>query len=431
MNTCKRNRAARGMFFILFVVMLGTMAPFTVCAAEPAVTGVITEVAKQTVEFQKGVVATVRVINDGNSELGPWLLEITPQAGPGNILRLPAENGMSFEELRAASFVSPEKQELFLSFTQVKNGIYAWCCVVDFSDGAAKIIFDSEWTNAAFAAEGVFADWYRVEIAFPKIFDQFMLFIKDAERKVGYAEAGIFNATTEEIVTPIPIHGSYLTAVSLVDPDTDGLFGVQLSFAVAGAARFDTFGTYAGRLQYQRGKWSLQGDMQFVPETGIEWHRAEEGMSVQDLKLTWANGKLERKLPMPFASVQRIQSQAEFDALRSDYSNIAGNFDATTTDSWFFVPFVTPAIFTVHTIKNNGGDIELTGIKGKYPLKTGQAFAYSGNWQQFTEETGGLEYQYVISFRQGEDGEEHFLWFLPEDNDVYLLRPGISKPHKE
>ena len=430
MNTRKRNITASAIYFILFTVMSGTVPLFTAFAAESNMTAGITEVAKQTVAFQKNAVATVGIINDGNREPGPWLLEITPQTGIKATLRLPLPDGM-FEEMRAATFVSPEKQELFISFTQAGNGMYTWCYVVDFSDGAAKIVFDSEWTSAAFAAEGVFDDWYRVDVAFPKIFDQHMLFIKDAKRKSDYAQAGIFDAATEKIVTPRAIHGSYLTAASLAEPDTGGLLGLRLSFAVAGAAEFDILGTYAGRLQYQSGKWKLQGDMQFVPETGVEWHREEESIPVQDLELAWVNGKFERKLPMPFASVQRIQSQAEFDALRNDYSDIAGNFDATATDTWFFVPFATPATFTIHEIKNNGGDIELTGIKGKYPLKTGQAFVYSGNWQQFTEETGGMEFQYVISFQQGEGGEEHFLWFLPDDTDVYLLRPGISKPHKE
>ena len=66
MNTRKRNIMASAIYFILFTVMSGTVPLFTAFAAESNMTAGITEVAKQTVAFQKNAVATVGIINDGN-----------------------------------------------------------------------------------------------------------------------------------------------------------------------------------------------------------------------------------------------------------------------------------------------------------------------------------------------------------------------------
>ena len=372
--------------------------------------------------------AIVRLV--ANQASGLWGLEVQLPSTPQILIPLPIGSDYTVGEVRAASFITPGKNELFISFTHNENASVR--CFV-YAPEQEKFIFDSAWTASAFTPTGTFESWHTAQIEFPLIFDAYTVGIEDPERLQRYVAAGIYEADTAIAKGHTKIHGSHLVAARVTGSDTQGLSRLGLSYAVCGDSRADILGTYDSDIQYheKNGRWRLQGDTQFTAKSGIRIHRSETPIPNEEIGVAWANGKLERKLPMPFASVQRIQSQAEFDALCNDYSNIAGNFDATAKDTWFFVPFVTPATFTVHAVRNNGGDMELTGIKAKYPLKTGQTFAYSGNWRQFTEETGGMEFQYVISFRQGEDGEEYFLWFLPDDTDVYLLRPGISKPHKE
>lgn len=336
-----------------------------------------------------------------------------------------------FKELQAASFVSPEKQELFLSFSETRNGIHTWCYVVDFSDGAASIIFDSDWTSAAFSAEGSFLDWFRVEVSFPELFDSYIFFIKNPEREKDYIQAGIYDAATGNITKPREIYGSYLTAASpVVSPIVLGgssLAGLQLSFAVAGASWGDILGSYVCYLRYHSGKWALQGDMQLE---GIQNHRTEKGMPVKDMAPAWTMRGVEKKLPMPLATVQRVEGKAAFDALQEDYA-IVGTFDENAADTWLFVPLVTPSAFIIHGAEDTGGQLVLTEVQEQYPLSTGQAFVYSRTWRGINE-IGDLERQYIISIRHGDDKSEHHLWVLPEAGDgaTYVLRPGFM-PHKE
>lgn len=422
MLTTQRRTALAGICCFLLSIAVCAIFPLAVFAAEPSVS----EAVKQTVEFQKGVPVSVRVINDGKADPGPWLLEITPPNGPQTTLRLPLTGG-EFSELQAASFVSPEKQELFISFTEVRNGVHAWCYVVDFSDGAAAILFDSDWTHTAFRAQGSFVPFYRVEVYFPEFFDRYTLFIEDAERESDYTQAGIFNAATGHIVTPREIYGSYLTAASLAARGPNSLSGLQLSFAVAGAGWIDVLGTYGCRLQYHNDKWDLQGDMQLE---GIKHHRTEEGIPVKDMRLAWTMRGVEKKIPMPFATVHRIEGRAAFDALQKGYA-VVGDFEEIAHDIWCFIPFVTPTVFTVYGTKDTGGQLELTGVQEQHTLTTGQIFVYPRTWHVINED-GDLEKQYVISIRHGDGEPESLLWTLPKAGDTatYLLRPGFL-PHKE
>ena len=249
--------------------------------------------SEQVVEFQKGVSCIARVVDEGTEAgTGPWRLEIIPPGGPVATLQLPLEgHSIMMEEMRAASFIAPGKQELFISFSQIHNGIYGRAYVVDFSNGAARIIFDSEWLGSVFTASGAFMDQYRLDISFPNLSDRYMLFL-GSEKKADYD--ALYDAASGQLTEARQIAGSYPTRFSVAGPDennekgANGLFSLEAAIRVVGALNIDSLGEYVFRLRKQENQWQLHGDTQFIPEPGIQASRFQGAVPVADMHVAVA-----------------------------------------------------------------------------------------------------------------------------------------------
>ncbi len=391
-----------------------------------------------TVEFQKGVPCAVRVINEGSeTDAGPWLLEFTPRNGPKATLRLPLQGGaMQIDELRAASFVAPEKRELFLSFRQVRNGIFGWAYVVDFSNGEPTILFDGDWLLPGFAAQGAFADGYRVEFVFPELFDRYWLYIKD-EKNADYAS--LYDAKDGRLKEARAITGSYPTRYTVAGPDERGLFALEAVLTVTGAATIDVLGEYAFQLRYQGQKpllkggftseWRLHGDTRFTSEQG-HCNRREGATPVADMKVRLTANGLGTSLPPPLALVTKVSGQKKLDELPAAFgAQLAGTFVADAKDTWFFLPVETPLTVTVHKVETSGGSSEATDILESYSVQAGQKFVYSGNQMAWNKDTESMEPQFVIAVSHEPSGRQHFLWYMPaNENDA--LSPGFAPLNK-
>ena len=381
------------------------------------------------VEFQKGVPCTVRVLHDGK-DAQPWLLEVTPPGGAKSALRLPLRgNGatMRVAAMRAAPFVAPDRQELFLAFRESRKDAPLWCCVVDFADGKARMLFDSDRLASGFSAAGFFEDWYRVSLVFPELFDEYMLFIRADARKHAYAQGGIYDAKTEKLTNARSVRGSHLTAAAPDEPDANGLFALRLVYAVTGVDALDKLGEYACRLRRRQDAWRLQGDTVFTPAEGVEHTRTKQGaVPVVDMHVTVTDRGLEKTLPPPLARVKKIQGKNELDALVAKYGvQLVGAFDAKAPDTWFFLPETTPLTFAVHAVENRGGETEAANILASYVVEKGQAFVHSGTHLARNKTTQSMEPQFVISVFRGPDGSRSFLFFMPEnENDSYC--PGLA-----
>ena len=260
--------------------------------------------ASAQVEFQKGVSCAVRVVNEGTEgDAGPWRLEITPPDGPMATLHIPVPDGdIHLDELRAASFSDPQKQELFISFIQIRNGRFSWAYVVDFSNGKASILFDSEWLEPGFAASGVFADQYGIDIGFSQLADKYTLSL-EGEKKTDYDV--LYDAQTGKLTAAREIAGSHLTSISVVGPNKDGrkgkkgVFFLDAAVFVAGAAYFDGLGEYVFHLRQQGDKWHLLGDTQFVPAQGIRHSRVQGDVPVARMGVAVSARGLETVLSTP------------------------------------------------------------------------------------------------------------------------------------
>ena len=374
------------------------------------------------VEFQKGLPCAVRLLHDEH-----WLLEFAPPDGPKSTLRLPLRysGNIQVEELREAAFISPDKRELFISFVEVRNGRFSWAYVVDFSNGAAGILFDSDWLMPGFAAQGSFEDFYRVKVVFPELFDEYMLFISDG-RKDAYAL--LYDDKTGSLNGKRDIVGSYSTRSQVIGPDKQGLFVLETAVAVAGAMSFDLLGEYAFRLRCQDGKWRLQGDTLLTVSDGIDYsNRVKQGATpVADLRLAVTAQGLEKSLPPPLAYVKKINKKSELDALAGKLGvTVAGKFVADAEDTWFFLPNLAPLTFTVHAVSTLGGDSEAADLIESYMMQEGQGFVYSGDWQGWDEETESMNLRFVIGASHEPSGQKSFLWLMPEsENDSYC--PGFA-----
>jgi len=377
----------------LYIPLLALLFSALICTA-PAFAGPSTEL---TVKFQKGIPCTVRLVNDGNTD-GPWLLEFIPPDGPKATLRLPLfySNALQLEDMQAASFIAPDKQELFIRFTEVRNGIFGHAYVVDFANGAGKILFDGNWLMPGFAAQGAFADWYRIEVVFPELFDKYMLFIRD-EKLADYA--GFYDAQNGRLLEAREITGSYPTRFAASGPDKGGLFALEAALAVAGAASFDWLGEYSFQLRYRDGKWALHGDTHFTPVRGIQFNRFLGATPVADMHVAVTASDLERTLPPPVAWVTKVKGKSELDALAAQFgSNMVGKFSADAEDTWFFLPNQTPLTFTVWKVENMGGDSSTSDVIASYVVQAGQNFVYSGNQMVWNEETQDRRPQFIIGY---------------------------------
>ena len=270
-------------FRIVFFAFLFSVLGYTTLASAASVN----EVA---VEFQKGVSSVVRVVHDGTEDApGPWRLEITTPGKPMATFQIPLQNDDThLNELMAASFIKPGKQELFISFIQVRNGIFGWAYVIDFTNGKADILFDSEWLLPGFAASGAFVDQYSISLEFPNLSDRYMLSI-GAEKKTDYD--WLYDAQTGRLTETREIAGSYPTRFGVVDPaldggSGDGLHSLEVAMTVAGAANMDYLGEYIFRLRHQGGKWQLHGGTHFIPGQGIRSNRFQKVSSLAPLAVT-------------------------------------------------------------------------------------------------------------------------------------------------
>ena len=304
-----RHTAVYAAFFALLFSVLDCTEP------------VFASVGEQTVEFQKDVSCVVRVVNEGSEDdAGPWRVEITPPGGQKATLSIPVQGGrIQIEELRAASFIAPGKQELFLSFSQHRNGIFNWAYVIDFSNGAASILFDSEWLLPSFGAGGAFIDQYRVDVDFLNISDKYMLFI-EGERRDTYN--WLYNAQTGRTTEFREIAESYITRISVIDPkanDGKSLSSLNAAVNVTGAASIDSLGEYVFHLRQRDGKWRLRGDTQFVPDQGIRSERTQGAVPVADMGLAITARGLEKIQRAPSARTATANEPKALDAL------LAGN----------------------------------------------------------------------------------------------------------
>ena len=270
--------------------------------------------SEQTVEFRKGVPCVVRVVAEGEEAAsGPWRLDIALPDGKTTTFSLPLEgHSIYVEEIRAASFITQGKQELFIAFTQIHNGVYSRAYVIDFANGAASILFDSDWLHPGFEASGLFRDQYRMDIGFPNLSDRYRLTL-EGEKKALYE--GAYDARTARLREPREIFGSYPTRCSVLDPQgKGGLHSLEVALFVAGALRFDPLGEYLLRLRQQGGKWHLQGDTQFIPETGIASVRVQGPVPVAAMNVAVTARGLEMPPSAPGAQGAAVSDISAFEA---------------------------------------------------------------------------------------------------------------------
>ena len=312
------------------------------------------------VEFQKGVSSTVRVMREGTEDdPGRWWLEIAAPGKPVVALPIPLQDGnIHLDELRAASFITPSKQELFLSFVQIRNGVFGWAYIVDFANGKAGILFNNEWLMPGFAASGAFVDQYSINLEFPNLSDRYMLSI-GAEKKTDYD--WLYNAQTGRLTETREITGNYPSRFGVVDPTLNGgsgdsLHSLEVAMLVAGAATMDYLGDYTFHLRHQGGKWQLHGDTHFIPAPGIRSNRFQRTSSKANMPLTVTARGLESAQPSSQVSAPLVPGAAPgvnippaaTDASPAIERNASIAFEAPLPGGWYPKPRPANALNTAN-----------------------------------------------------------------------------------